>query len=110
MMSENPICLNLCRYQNGLSEGVTQGYIARTRPLNNLTFGGNTNGSLISPGVTTLTQLATSSGLTLAQPLLSLEMDVRQTMTSMVPEPAMLSLMSIGLLGLGFMRRRRAQK
>ena len=77
--------------------------------LDNLTFGGNTNGSLISPGVTTLTELATSSGITLGDPLLNLSMDVRQTM-SMVPEPAMLSLMSIGLLGLGFMRRRRAQK
>jgi hypothetical protein len=77
--------------------------------LDNLTFGGNTNGSLISPGVTTLTQIATSSGITGSQPLLSLQMDVRQSST-VIPEPAMLPLMGIGLLGLGLKGRRRAQK
>jgi hypothetical protein len=77
--------------------------------LDNLTFGGNTNGSLISPGVTTLTTLATSSGITRLQPILSLEMDVRQSST-VIPEPAMLPLMGIGLLGLGFLRRHRAHK
>jgi hypothetical protein len=78
-------------------------------PLDNLTFGGNTNGSLISPGVLTLSSLAASTGITKSQPLLSLQMDVRQSST-VIPEPAMLPLMGIGLLGLGLMGRRRAQK
>jgi hypothetical protein len=80
--------------------------------LDNLTFAGNTNGSIF-PGVTTFTQTALSKNLKGAFPLLSLQLDVRQTMTTPpIPEPAMLSLMSIGLLGLGLMdrRRRRAQK
>jgi hypothetical protein len=77
--------------------------------INNLTFAGNTNGNVISPGVTTLTKTATSSGISSAQPLLDFESDVRQSQ-SFIPEPATLSLMGISLVVLGFIGRRRAQK
>jgi hypothetical protein len=75
--------------------------------LNNVTFGGNTGGNLI-PGVLTLSKVAMSSGLDATDPILSFESDVRQINT--IPEPVTLSLTGIGLLGLSFIGRRRAQK
>jgi hypothetical protein len=72
--------------------------------VNNASFGNNTNGSTF-PGVTVLSKVATSSGITGSAPLISFESDVRQT-NNVIPEPATLSLMGISLLGLGLMRRR----
>jgi hypothetical protein len=78
--------------------------------FNNTTFAGNTGGNVISPGVLTLTKTATSSGITNLAPLLSFDSDVRQTITTTIPEPVTLSLVGISLLGLGYMGRRRGHK
>ena len=75
--------------------------------IDNATFGDNTNGNSFA-GVTTLTKLATTSGISATTPLLSFESDVRQTVLGTVPEPATFSLMGIALLGVGLVRRRRS--
>jgi hypothetical protein len=76
--------------------------------LNNLSFGGNTNGNLFVPGVVMVSKDATATGISSAFPLISFESDVRQVNT--IPEPVTLSLMGISLLGLSFIGWRRVQK
>jgi len=74
--------------------------------LNNLSFGNNTNGTSFA-GVTTFTKMVMATGLSASQPLTSFESDVRETA---VPEPMTLSMMGLGLLGLGLARRRQQAK
>lgn len=74
--------------------------------ISNASFGANTNGSTIAPGVLTLTKSATATGISSSNPLLSFESDVRQTNT--IPEPGTFLLLGGALLGLSALRYRRA--
>ena len=66
--------------------------------LNNLSFGNNTGGSLFpGQGVNQVTKMATTSGITSLQPLISFESDVHQSPTSVVPEPGSYTYMLLGL-------------
>jgi hypothetical protein len=81
-----------------------------TVSLNNTTVGNETGQTLFSPGISSVTKLATSGAFTMATPLVSFESDIRQNMISSVPEPATFSLLGAGLLGLGLLRRRTATR
>ena len=75
---------------------------SQTISLNNLTLAG-TIGEAFFSGTTSVTTVATSSGISAAQPLLSYQTRVTE---QVVPEPTAASLIGIGLLSLGFVRRR----
>lgn len=74
---------------------------SETTSLNNLTLAG-TIGLATFSGATTITTMATSSGITATQPLLSYQSRVTEAVS---PEPITFSLMGISLLGLGMIRR-----
>jgi hypothetical protein len=70
---------------------------------------GNTIGDAFFTGSTSITKLATVTGISPSQPLLSFQSRVTEAVT-VVPEPLTFSLMGIGLLSLGTMIRRCTRK
>jgi hypothetical protein len=74
--------------------------------LDTQNFGDLSNGSNYAPGVLAVVKAASTSGIDGTHPLISFESSVNQ---SAIPEPVTLSLMGMGLLGLSFIRWRRAQ-
>jgi len=74
--------------------------------ITNGSFATQSNGMSL-PGLLTLTKTATATNLDSSHTIETFESGVHQ---STVPEPMTLSMMGIGLLGLGFMRRRQMGK
>lgn len=61
-------------------------------------------------GAPTLSEIATSSGISGADPLLGVQLRVSESVQSVIPEPATLALTGVGLLALGLLGRRRKSK
>ena len=85
---------------------VAEGAFGTVSP-NNASLGDNTKGMAI-PLVISLTKTLTSANLTTGNSIVSIDSSVHQI--SGVPEPMTLSMMGIGLLGLGLLRRRQMGK
>jgi hypothetical protein len=77
--------------------------------MNNILVANETGQVIYSPGVSEVTKLATIGGLSGSAPLVSFESDIHESMgVSAVGEPPTGILLGAGLIGVGFLTRRRA--
>jgi hypothetical protein len=80
----------------------------QTVSLSNLALG-DTTGLASFSGATAVMKMATASGISSTQPLLSFQSRLTETLVT-VPEPMTFSLVGICVLGLGIMVRRHTHK
>jgi hypothetical protein len=80
-----------------------------TLSLNDLSTGSNT-GQIFFPGITSSAITLTGTGLTATYAIEGFGLDLYESGTSPVPEPATLGLVGGALLGLGLLRRKSASR